>query len=323
MNTCDKPTVRCCSECGVDGGVSLKTCKSCMLVKYCNADCQRKHWSTHKAECKQHAAELHDEVLFKDPPAKEDCPICFLPMPVILISCISLPPATILSVPIHNFAMSNVKLGRKATEVYYPCCGKSICGGCVYSFIMSGNYDRCPFCNSEQGGKTEEERVQEMIKRVEAKDAGAIHALASYYQQGAFGLLQDRTKAIALWKQAAELGSSRAHYHLGEYFCEGGDLKKTKFHYEAAAMLGDEVARNNLGCLEVKSGNMERAVKHLTIAASAGSYKAMFLLKTCFEEGYVSRESIDSTLAAYNSCCAEMRSEARDASIRALTTETL
>jgi hypothetical protein len=36
-----------------------------------------------------------DEVLFKDPPAKEDCPICFLPMPVRLLSCISLPDATI------------------------------------------------------------------------------------------------------------------------------------------------------------------------------------------------------------------------------------
>ena len=31
-----------------------------------------------------------DEALFKDPPAKEDCPICFLPMPVNLISCASL-----------------------------------------------------------------------------------------------------------------------------------------------------------------------------------------------------------------------------------------
>jgi TPR repeat protein len=281
MNTRDNTTVHCCAECGEEGGaVSLKTCKSCML----------------------------------------DCSICFLPMPVKLISCVSLPPATILSVPINDYAKANVKLGRKAMEVYYPCCGKSICGGCVYSFIMSGNYDRCPFCNAETLGKTGEEHVQEIMKRVRAKDAGAIHALASYHNQGTFGLLQDRTKAIALWKQAAELGSSSAHYHLGEYFREGGDLKKTKFHYEAAAMLGDEVARNNLGSLEVKSGNMEQAVKHWTIAASAGSYKAMNVLKTCFEEGYVSRESIDSTLAAYNSCCAEMRSEARDASIRALTT---
>ena len=64
-------------------------------VKYCDATCQRNHWSKHKKDCKRRAAKIHDEALFKDPPAKEDCPICFLPMPLILICCISLQPATI------------------------------------------------------------------------------------------------------------------------------------------------------------------------------------------------------------------------------------
>ena len=61
---------------------------------------------------------------------------------------------------------------------------------------------------------------------------------------------------------------------------------------------------------------MERAVKHWTIAASAGCYRAMYHLISCFKKGAVSRESIDSTLAAYNASCAEMRSEARDTAIR-------
>jgi hypothetical protein len=92
----------CCAECGEKGDASLKTCKSCMSVKYCNADCQKRHWPTHKKDCKLRAAELRDEALFKDPPAKEDCPICFLPMPAQLICCFSLPSATILSVPIYD-----------------------------------------------------------------------------------------------------------------------------------------------------------------------------------------------------------------------------
>ena len=58
--------------------------------------------------------------------------------------------------------------------------------------------------------------------------------------------------------------------------------------------------------------------KHWTIAASAGSYFALRELIICFQEGSVTRESIDSTLASYNSSCAEMRSEARDSSIRAI-----
>jgi len=95
--------VHCCADCGEEeGGGSLKTCKSCMLVKYCDASCQRNHWPTHKAACKLRAAELRDEALFKDPPPKEDCPICFLPMPSKLIHCVSLPYATVLSVPINN-----------------------------------------------------------------------------------------------------------------------------------------------------------------------------------------------------------------------------
>ena len=81
-------------------------------------------------------------------------------------------------------------------------------------------------------------------------------------------------------------------------------------------MAGNEGARCNLGSLEANSGNMERAVKHWTIAASAGDYGAMHELRVGFEKGYVSRESIDSTLTAYNNSCVEMRSEAREAIIR-------
>jgi len=97
----------CCADCGEEGGASLKVCKLCMFVRYCNADCQRNHWPSHKKECKLRAAKLHDVALFKDPPAKEDCPICFLPMPYKFILCITLPPATIMSVPVYDFAIAN------------------------------------------------------------------------------------------------------------------------------------------------------------------------------------------------------------------------
>ena len=88
------------------GDFNLKTCKSCKLVRYYSATCQKNQWSTHKKLCKQRAAKLHDEVLFKEPPAKEDCPICFLPMPINLISCVSIQDATISSVPIYNFVIA-------------------------------------------------------------------------------------------------------------------------------------------------------------------------------------------------------------------------
>ena len=40
-------------NCGEDGGVSLKVCKPCMHVRYCDAKCQRNHWPKHKKECKE------------------------------------------------------------------------------------------------------------------------------------------------------------------------------------------------------------------------------------------------------------------------------
>jgi TPR repeat protein len=268
------------------------------------------------ADIKMNTNADDDEALFNDPPAKEDCPICFLPMPYQLLACMTLPPATITSVPINDYAEANVELAQFGTEEDYSCCGKSVCKGCIYSFNKSGKDDKCPFCNSEIMNKTDEENIQKLMKRVEANDAGAISVLGNDYYHGQLGLHQDRNKAIELWTQAAALGSSKAHFALGVYNNEEGNLKKAKIHYEAAAMAGHEAARCNLGTMEAESGNMERAVKHWMIAASAGHCRAMHNLLVAFNEGLVRRESIDSTLIAYNTSCAEMRSEARDAWIK-------
>ena len=175
---------------------------------------------------------------------------------------------------------------------------------------------KCPFCNSERMGKTDEEKVEEIMRRVEANDAGAVYILGCSYDDGSRGLQQNRTKAKEVWTQAAKLGSSKADFALGRFYDVGGDLKKAKFYYETAAMAGHESARNNLGIMEGKSGNAKRGVKHLRIAASAGSYHAMHTMRKLFENGLVSRNAMGSTLTAYNNACVEMRSEARDAFIR-------
>jgi len=56
-------------------------------------------------------------------------------------------------------------------------------------------------------------------------------------------------------------------------------------------------------------------MKHWIIAASAGYHTAMVNLIVAFRRGHISRETVDSTLAAYNDSCGEKRSEARDATI--------
>ena len=72
-----------CAACGNEGGDSLKACTACHMVKYCNRDCQIAHRPQHKTECKKRAAELRDVALFKQPPRRGDCEICFLPLPTL------------------------------------------------------------------------------------------------------------------------------------------------------------------------------------------------------------------------------------------------
>ena len=75
----------CCANCGKgeEESIGLKKCGACMSIRYCSAACQQAHRSQHKKECRNRAAELHDEALFKQPPKDDDCPICFLTLPLI------------------------------------------------------------------------------------------------------------------------------------------------------------------------------------------------------------------------------------------------
>ena len=72
-----------CASCGKEGSDSdMNTCNKCNMVQYCNAVCKKKHRSKHKKKCERRVAELHDEKLFKQPPPRDECPICFLILPL-------------------------------------------------------------------------------------------------------------------------------------------------------------------------------------------------------------------------------------------------
>ena len=121
LRTMVTPTDAKCAACG-KGGVGLKKCTACKLVKYCGVDCQRAHRPQHKRECKRRAAELYDEALFKQPPSREECPICFLELPV-----------------------------KENMQTYKSCCGKIICDGCEIASSVEQNGDApCPFCRKPQ-----------------------------------------------------------------------------------------------------------------------------------------------------------------------------
>ena len=244
----------------------------------------------HKKACKKRAAELHDEKLFKEPPPREECLICFLPLP-----------------------LDTDQIDFKS------CCGKPICGGCTYAMIETAKTNKqkrlCAFCRTPPPAD-EEEIVKRIMKLMEKSNAHAIFELAGYYERGTYG---------ELWMKAGELGRDDAYINLGNSYHSGSgveiDMKKAKYYYELAAMNGAVYARHNIGALEGQAGNIHRATKHFILAARAGSKPSLDDVKRGYKHGVVTKDEYASALRSYQKSQDEMKSEARDKAEQLLHTQ--
>jgi hypothetical protein len=280
-----------CASCGIaggDGDISLKTCTACHLVKYCGVKCQRDHWPKHKKECKKRAAELRDEILFKQPETSHlgDCPICCLPLS---------------------------DDTQWAKNILMACCGKTICCGCYYANMKRERTGRlehkCPFCRHPLPKSGEDPRIPYM-KRVEANDPEAIcHMGARKYKEG------DVAGGLDYFSKAAELGDARAHFNLSQMYYDGlgveRDEKKQLYHLERAAIGGHSMARHNLGCMEERHGNMDRAIKHWIIAANLAYELSLEALQNAYRKGLVSKEDFTEALRGYQAAIEAAKSPQR------------
>eukprot|EP00984_Skeletonema_dohrnii_P002817 scaffold963_cov103-Skeletonema_dohrnii-CCMP3373.AAC.7 len=299
MSGVDEPernnTMMCCAACGIAGvdDIKLKKCTACYLVRYCSIKCQRDHRPQHKKECKKRAAELRDELLFKQPESShiEDCPICCLPQ----------------SLDATKFTMTG-------------CCCKLICNGCNYANkireVKEKLDHKCPFCRHPKA-KSEEEWDRNLMKRVDAKDPVAIRHVGGYRNQEG-----DYDGAVEYFTKAAALGDIVAHYELSLMYLNGHgvekDKKKEVYHLEVAAIGGHPDARHNLGCEEEAHGRMDRAVKHWIIAAKLGNDSSMEHLKLVYREGLVSKDDFAAALRAHQAIADDTKSPQRDAAEAAL-----
>ncbi len=277
-----------CASCGTAevGDVKLKKC-ACYLVRYCSVKCQKDHRPKHKKECKKRAAELHDEILFKQPESSYlgDCPICCLP----------------LSIDPEKSSMNT-------------CCSKSICNGCNHANQIreeEGNLQhKCAFCR-KPSPVTDEEVNKLVMKRIEANDPVAMRYMGTKrYDEG------DCKAAIEYWTKAADLGDVEAHYQLSILYREGWGLEKDKkkelYHAEQAAIGGHPIARHNLGCVEKDNGRYDRAAKHNIIAAKLGYDDSLGNVKLLYQVGLVSKEDYASALRGHQAAIAATKSPQRE-----------
>ena len=274
-----------CAACGDsdDGGGSLKACSACKLVKYCNKTCQIEHRPAHKKACKERLAELFDEKLFKQPPPNEDCPICYLRLPI-----------------------------DEDHSTHQSCCGKMLCLGCVYAqWGAAADTERfkCVFCRTEAPASYEED-IERMKKRVETNDAQAMVVLGRYYRFGRADLRQDHAKALEFYHKSAKLGNHYAQFALSAYYGEK-DTRKETYHGQLSAMAGNVQARYNLGCDEFIAGNMDRAYKHWMISANGGYDSSMKAIQDGYNNGHVTKDDHTQTSRAYGISIDEMKSDDR------------
>ena len=289
LNKDNKVTDLCCASCGIAeiDEIKLKECDGCDLVRYCSDECQRDHKVQHEGACKKRAAELREELLFKQPESSDlgDCPICCLPL----------------------------SLDLKESSLY-DCCSKVICKGCDIANVKREMEMRlapsCPFCR-EPESETKEEVAERRMKRMEVNDPVAIRQEGGErYKQG------DYCSAFEYFTKAADLGDAVAHYRLAAMYHEGygveKDIGKSNYHMEEASIGGNPRARYNLGCHEFNRGNVERAMKHYFIAATQGDDLSMKCLMEMFKMGFVNKEELAAVLRAHQAAVDATKSLQRE-----------
>ena len=177
-----------------------------------------------------------DPELWKPHPPTEDCPVCFVPLP----------------------------LGHLT---YWVCCGKTICTACVAetaraeSIINAKRAKKkqppldhaCSFCRL--AADASEPKYEERIRK---GDGQAACNLAFNYRDGddSMGIPKDEAKSLELLHHAADdLGYSDAIAELGRIYSTGqygvaNDATKARKYSESAVKLGNIKARYILGWFE-------------------------------------------------------------------------
>ena len=236
-------------------------------------------------------AETADIDIFAPLPESEECPICLLPLPLDL-----------------NETSFN------------PCCGKTICFGCIYKNMLrektNGDPSKiglCAFCRQPIiHDKNYIKRIRKLMKNNNPESY--LH-MAERYRSGK-GVLQSDTKSVEMYIRAAELGNANAFGYIGDDYRKGvvveQSASKSLEFFELSAKKGSIQARRELARFHGVNGDMQVCMKHLKVIASAGDQDAMGDLMRAYKEKLIAKEELTHTLRACQASQNEMKSEDRD-----------
>eukprot|EP00571_Detonula_confervacea_P005228 CAMPEP_0172330380 /NCGR_PEP_ID=MMETSP1058-20130122/61370_1 /TAXON_ID=83371 /ORGANISM="Detonula confervacea, Strain CCMP 353" /LENGTH=343 /DNA_ID=CAMNT_0013047591 /DNA_START=180 /DNA_END=1211 /DNA_ORIENTATION=+ len=243
------------------------------------------------------------------PPQREECPICFLPLP-----------------------LDGAEISNRI------CCGKRICNGCTWGSLKANHnglgwrklshqelakietiLSTCPFCRTLDNSLTDSDGVSRVKKRAESGIAEDIFRVSSWYNYGEEGFKQDTAEALIWCRRAADAGSSQAMGSLGISYLEGDglgkDIAQGMQYLQKSAEHGQVLTFWLIAYKNWKRGEIEDAILNFRKGAVCGSDKCLEQMLPLFKRGFITKEEYLFTLRAYQTVSNEMKSKAREDSI--------
>ena len=249
--------------------------------------------------------ELEGADLFAPLPPTEDCAVCLVPMPLLMLS---------------------------SEKYYHACCGNVICYACVkenQESIKKQNEEKtgkklgftCPFCR--EPFPTTVEYVRQLQARCMQNDYNAFQLMGERYWVGDCETPKDELKALDCFIRAVELGSPMACASIGTSYSKGKGVavnkKRSALFERVGALRGCAVARHNIGYSEYDSGNHEIGIRHLKIAAEAGLQESLNALRDIYNadgkmpgKEFISKEEMDMAYRSGHGAQMEVWSEERE-----------
>ena len=161
-------------------------------------------------------------------------------------------------------------------------------------------------------------------ERIRKGDGKAAYKLALKYRDGdaLIKIPKNEVKSLELLHHAADdLGYSTAMMEVERVYATGQhgatrDVDKGRKYSEVAVKLGNVHARLPLGMLEAEEGNIDLAIRHWKVAASAGDERSVKKLWAFFYRKALEKAELEVTLRAHKEACDVVNNEERALVIR-------